>query len=146
MVILSLWCPPYVVSAPAEPITEYFYIETLKVPTTTVKVYASIVGAGKIVEKKDEPVEDIDIMLDRLAMCESSGNENAIVLDVNNLYSMGLYQYQMPTWIRYGMSPDDIYDGEKQRELTKKIIEQGGWENWYNCGIKIGLNNFSIKK
>ena len=161
---LSLWHTPYVVSAPAEP-TSYFQpilkavsspVDPEKVKKVSLRVSADIMKEEVSLESTTIPLispeigdkPGIDEMLDRLAMCESSGNEKVVVMDVNSRYSYSTFQYQKSTWLlytkKYGMEGADIMDGDAQRKLTKIILENepNSWRNWANCARKIGLDRF----
>ncbi len=96
----------------------------------------------------------LDYFVDRLAMCESENRENIKILDSNDKYSYGIVQFQEDTWKnalrKYGYFPEaedselinHIYDGELQKEVAKKMIQDGGWKHWKNCAIKIGIDKF----
>ena len=85
--------------------------------------------------------------LEKLAKCESSNNPLVVILDSNNRYSYGLFQYQWLTWKskmkEYQLAPyaDDadlmnlIFDRNTQIRLTLLILrnEVEGWQHWYNC-------------
>ena len=94
-----------------------------------------------------------------LIQCESGGNWNAKVLDVNNRYSYGGLQFQSKTaWIyneKYKVLPDlelnelpnVINDPYFQVELAKKILaENGGFKNWLVCAKMTGLNDLALKR
>lgn len=101
---------------------------------------------------KDEIV--LDYFLDKLEMCESSGDPTVIVLDTNGLNSRGAYQFQFRTAKHFmgkygmldGLEDEDIinliHNREFARGLAKKIIttEKEGWRHWFNCSRKIGLD------
>lgn len=96
----------------------------------------------------------LDYFVDRLAMCESENRENIKTLDSNNKYSYGIVQFQEDTWKnalrKYGYFPEaedselmnHIYDGKLQKEVAKKMIQDGGWRHWKNCATKIGIDKF----
>lgn len=104
----------------------------------------NILERNKILQKMED-----------LALCESSNNPLALNPDDKGTPSYGLFQYKETTWKRYikqyNLLPEAeeheymnfIYDEELQRKLTFLILknEKDGWRHWYNCGIKIGLNN-----
>ena len=94
-----------------------------------------------------------------LIQCESGGNWNAKVLDVNNRYSYGGLQFQSKTaWVyneKYKVLPDlelnelpnVINDPYFQVELAKKILaENGGFKNWLVCAKMTGLNDLALKR
>jgi hypothetical protein len=97
---------------------------------------------------------DYGEILEKLAFCESRGNENAINPDDNGSPSYGKYQYKKETWIsflrRYDFFPEAedeelmnfIFDGNIQDELTRTILmlENKGWKHWYNCSVKTGID------
>jgi hypothetical protein len=74
------------------------------------------------------------IWIDALAQCESMGSTTIKVLDTNGKYSYGLLQFQMGTWLKYGGTKQNIYDGVLQTKIARGILDDGGWGNWYNCG------------
>ncbi len=104
-----------------------------------------------------EPVETSKVdtlspLIDKLAMCESSGRTDIKILDSNNKYSYGLLQFQEDTFVRYtkkyNFLPEAeeseymnfIYDGEYQKRLANEILkEPKGIYNWYNCGVRFGV-------
>lgn len=73
-----------------------------------------------------------------LHLCENRGNTPRI-LDVNGKYSYGYVMYQMETWLtyskRFGTTPENIKDKDLQIEVTKYILDNGGWKNWWTCAI-----------
>jgi hypothetical protein len=97
----------------------------------------------KVGELKDELVNDI-------MLCESQGRDGIIVFDTNNEASIGSMQFQRKTVQYYtkkfgGGDIDQAsaiavaIDHEKAHDLAERIIftENGGWKNWYNCGVKV---------
>jgi len=104
--------------------------------------------------KVEAEVDELGMLIDQLAMCESSGRTDIKILDSNNLHSYGLLQFQEATFIgytkKYNLRPEmedqeimnEIYNGDYQKELARKILEEpSGWKNWFNCGRRIGLDN-----
>jgi hypothetical protein len=100
-----------------------------------------------IIANYSVPAEQLPInkLLDDLSFCESGHRANIIVWD-NGSYSYGEFMFKLPTIkmysIRYEMLPGDLedadyinwaLDGQYSRKLAKRIIEDGGWRNWYNC-------------
>lgn len=76
-----------------------------------------------------------------LAQCESGGDPTIKVLDTNNYYSYGKYQYQMKTWLKYknlGTSKENIYDEDLQDRVTAHILNTKGSSDWWNCTKAIG--------
>ena len=84
--------------------------------------------------------------LAHLGQCESSNRSDIKVLDINNYYSYGTYQFQLWTFYYYGQqygildkdlefleSENLIYDIDIQRSIATKMIEDGLWDSWYNC-------------
>lgn len=102
----------------------------------------TVVGISPLPDKQLK----IDKILDDLAMCESSNRNDVIILDSNNEYSYGRYQFQALTVkyyaTKYNLLPDDLelvdyanwaLDGDFSRLLARKVILDGGWRNWFNC-------------
>lgn len=129
-----------------------------KVPYTLILVVLTIligfflvvkIAVAPITVKADQEPEierdDLDRIIDQLAWCESRNNENAINPHDPDTASYGLLQFKVDTFYRYNeiyrILPDlersevlnVIFDGETQKKLSKNIIRDGGWKNWYNC-------------
>lgn len=85
-----------------------------------------------------------EIWMDALAQCESHGSTTVRVWDVNDRWSVGKYQYQYATWLTYskkfGTTKENITDGDLQDLVTRHILDNGGWKNWYNCGKKLNAS------
>jgi len=85
-----------------------------------------------------------DIYLARLMDCESSGSSTIKIVDSNNYYSYGAFQFQLGTWIgesekyNLGYSKKDIFDWQKQKFLAHLMLLDGGRKHWYNCTKKLG--------
>ena len=86
------------------------------------------------------PPPPVDQQLIALEQCESGGKDITI-LDTNNRYSHGWFQFQTATFNKYGelynLPHDNIHSRVEQYEIAKAIIFDGGWRNWYNCGKTI---------
>ncbi len=97
----------------------------------------------------------LDILLDDLAYCESTGRDNFRIVDSNGWYSYSTYQFQMPTWKAYAaevfLEADDadlenlIWGGEDQRKVAKYMLESNpeNWRHWRTCGKLVGLNTWA---
>lgn len=75
-----------------------------------------------------------------LAECESGGRTDIKVMDVNNKYSHGKYQYQMGTWLAYahkGATKENIFDEQAQDAITLHILRTKGDRDWINCSKKV---------
>ena len=93
--------------------------------------------------------ESLDHWVNRLAVCESNRNANAIVLDVNKKYSAGILQFQLNTIkvyaLRYGMrseiTREDWLNPDLQRRVAIAMLTESwsNWRHWRNCSIVIGL-------
>lgn len=88
-----------------------------------------------------------EVWMKALASCESNGNDKAKVLDTNNLYSRGRYQYQMHTWLKYqflGTTRQNIFDAALQDMVTKYILDTRGDADWYNCSktVRVSLGDY----
>jgi len=88
------------------------------------------------------PSIDQLLYMTRLSDCESSGSSTIKVLDSNNKYSYGAYQFQMQTWLaqseKYGLDykEKDIYYFTKQARLAYLMLSDDGEGQWYTCGLK----------
>lgn len=89
-------------------------------------------------------VSPVDIFLDKLAECESGGNPKALNPHDYGSRSVGLYQFKDGTFAAYSKAyklnnvPADIWNPEKQKELARLMLLDGGWKHWKNCSVKIG--------
>jgi hypothetical protein len=49
-------------------------------------------------------------------------------------------QFQMATWLTYGApfgaTPENIYEPELQEAVASRILDDGGWRNWYTCALR----------
>ena len=83
-----------------------------------------------------------EIWIDKLAMCESHGNDSAAIVDTNGYWSRGRFQFQLATWLHYGKAYGatraNIFDGELQEKVVREMLDAGGWRHWYNCGKRLG--------
>lgn len=83
-----------------------------------------------------------------LAKCESGGNDTIKVWDTNSKWSVGRYQYQYSTWLKYskrfGTTRENITNGELQDEVTRYVLDTTGSGDWYNCAkaIKKSLGEY----
>ena len=79
----------------------------------------------------------IDELLKDLAECESSNNEKAVNPNEPHGKSWGKYQYRIDTWNwaleRYGLGKLDILNGEHQDIVTRQMLSEKRWKNWFNC-------------
>lgn len=106
---------------------------------------------SQMVIPRDEPtiLQTQEIYLERLSMCESSGSTTIRIIDTNNQYSTGKLQFQNKTFLEqgklYNLIPREtlkaeplIYDGELQKKIARKMLENHGEGHWLNCTNKIG--------
>jgi hypothetical protein len=96
-----------------------------------------------------------DEVLATLAGCETGGvadQDGALIMDTNNEFSIGRYQWQRPSVKYYIEKLEDrkitnqeaimiAVDYDRATELTRKVLfqEPEGWRNWYNCSRKHNL-------
>ena len=85
----------------------------------------------------EQPIsQKIDEWLIKLEVCES-GQKDLTILDTNNKYSYGYFMFQRATFDKYGelynLPHDNIHSFDEQFSIAHKMIEDGGWSNWYNC-------------
>lgn len=116
-----------------------------------------------ILEEKPQETQNIaknealETFLDKLAECESQGNDYAKVLDTNSKYSYGRYQFQRQTWemalAKYNLAPQAepaeyinlIFDGELQRKAAELMLkEKDGWKHWTVCSKRIGVDKLAF--
>lgn len=94
--------------------------------------------------------------IEKLTMCESGGRWNIKVMDSNDKYSYSGLQFQKSTFLamveKYGLLREAearerenfLMDKDTQIELASRMLkEKDGWKNWYNCGLRIGLDKVS---
>jgi hypothetical protein len=100
---------------------------------------------------KDQSIVNI---IDKLVICESGGNVSAIG---DGGLANGILQFHEDTFVyfslKYNVYPysereeiKNFYlDNEEQKNLAYLILtkEKDGWRNWYNCGKKIGLDDYN---
>ena len=100
----------------------------------------------------DEKIEEI--ILDKLALCESGNRADIKVLDTNNKYSFGVFQFQLETFwgfgVQYGILSEGIelaeaenliYDPEIQRDLALEMVKRGLLEDhWKVCASRLLQN------
>ena len=91
-----------------------------------------------------------DYKLAKLAFCESSLKPNIKVLDTNNRFSYGLFQFQKTTFTAYGqkykvigtdVEPPEIdnliYDPELQLRIARYMMENKESYHWKICSAKL---------
>ncbi|HUX35618.1 MAG TPA: hypothetical protein VMV71_01135 [Candidatus Paceibacterota bacterium] len=122
---------------------------TPQIPNATVFPATTYQQNKTVVAFKDE--SPLNYWIDKLVYLESEGRNNLKVLDLNGLYSYGCLQFQMGTFVEYGMKygllskGDDfgklIYDCDLQKSIAKRIIleNSGNWRKWYTSVIVRGL-------
>lgn len=100
-----------------------------------------------LVEATSTPQE---IWIDKLAWCESRGDDNAAIIDTNGYWSRGRFQFQLATWLaygkKYGATRENIFDGELQEKVVREMLDNGGWRHWYNCGkaVRAEIGDYPI--
>lgn len=81
------------------------------------------------------------LWMDSLSSCESEGSTTIRILDTNDHYSYGKYQYQMSTWLDYsflGATSSDIYNGDLQDTITRYILDTNGYRGYWDiCGAVV---------
>lgn len=93
-------------------------------------------------------ITPLDLWIDGLIELESRGEEKIKILDVNGYYSYGCLQFQMATFIRFGvkyglLTQSDnprqlIYSCDFQKEIAKAMIRENrsNWRHWFTS-VKI---------
>lgn len=91
--------------------------------------------------------------------CESRGRAEITILDTNNEYSYGILQFQLPTFINYGIKygvlPATtteasalaiIHDPEIQERIGTRMLADGLKSNWYTCTLRMDEYPLSPQK
>jgi len=82
-------------------------------------------------------VDTKQVWMSALSDCESMGSTTIKVWDTNNQWSIGKYQYQYGTWLKYskkfGTTKANITDGALQDVVTHYVLDTYGSGDWYNC-------------
>lgn len=112
------------------------------------KVFAPENAQASTVPQQPEEVkpDGIDLLMQNvLRPCESGGNDRAINPHDPVTPSFGRYQWKLDSAYHYNqiyhVLPDVekaemanvIMDADFQDRLTKAVLKDGGWRNWYNC-------------
>lgn len=99
---------------------------------------------GHIVRIEPRP-DPLDSVIKHLSWCESRDNEYAVNWNDGGSPSYGRFQFKKATWhyyidrfdlfpeVEYQERMNLIYDGQAQEIVARRVLEEGGWENWYNC-------------
>jgi len=91
--------------------------------------------------------------IEQLAFCESSGQEDVVIVDTNGWHSYGCLQFQFPTFKqyckRYGIFPEAedaellnvIGDCAVQKDLAYRMIQESpaNFSNWAVCSKRLGF-------
>ena len=90
-------------------------------------------------------IDPIEIVLDKLRICESSGRAKAINIMDGDASSFGAFQFKIKTFVwagrRYGLEHSDIWSESQQRAIAKVLILDGrGEQHWKNCWEKMNLS------
>ena len=110
-------------------------------------------------EVKVEEQDELGMLVDKLAMCESGGLATAVNPFDGGSHSRGTLQFKDSTFIlyskRYNLLPeaeDDeilnfIFDADYQKQLARLMLDENinNWRHWVNCSKKIGLDKFALK-
>lgn len=121
---------------------------TTPLPTPIAQVVQEVIEQREA-EPKAETTSEQEAWLAKLETCESSGSTTIRVLDTNNRYSTGRYQFQDLTFLTYGKkygliasSTENaiplILDGELQKKIAHKMLVDGGEGHWFNCSRPLG--------
>lgn len=128
-------------------------LATAMATTTPIITPPATINLETVREVRVEPQAELTPLqeewLSKLEQCESSGSTTIKVLDVNNKYSYGRFQFQSQTFLGYGKeygliatsttkAEPLIYDGELQKQIAHRILLDGGEKHWFNCYNKIG--------
>lgn len=96
------------------------------------------------------PHSYLDETIEYLSWCESRHTPHVQIIDTNDRYSRGRFQYQSATlrqyMERYGYDTSDMelediinlsLDPVFTERITREVLHEGHWNNWYNCLKKI---------
>lgn len=96
------------------------------------------------------------MLLDKLAMCESSNKEGFRKVDSNGYYSYATFQFQKGTFEffakKFDLFDSDlnklIYTSDAQRKVARTMLQDNpkNWSHWYICGKLIGLDKWAVKQ
>jgi hypothetical protein len=94
---------------------------------------------------EEKLMQDREIWLEDLVMCESSGNPNAInPMDLNGKPSYGLLQFQLTTFEMYSKRykiPGELMDDQIQIQLVWQMMDDPKvrWQNEFpDCVKRLG--------
>lgn len=84
-----------------------------------------------------EPRDLIGQIIDKLIQCESGGRQFAVNNKESHGSSYGVLQYRISTLYhfadRYEIERKDIFDIEFQKDVARKMLEEGRISNWKIC-------------
>ena len=107
-------------------------------------ILTSVILAHLITPPPEVPRDPMPDILHKLAVCESSLQNNAINVMDGDASSFGRYQFKIKTFVwagrKYGLEHSDIWSVKQQEAITRALIQDGYWKYWYHCGKIIGLN------
>ena len=86
--------------------------------------------------------------MEKLAWCESRGNEKAINPNDVGSPSYGKYQFKLRTWLAYSPSQFPtksaleleglLLNGKAQDEVVYRMLKENLYSHWKNCSLKYG--------
>lgn len=122
-------------------------------PINLVSVLVSMVlGGTSLPISVVQPVDPLKTWLDKLEICESGGNHEAVG---DSGLAASVLQFHKPTFVRYAkiymdklfpeaedVELENFYkDADSQRKLAYLMVSENpqNWKHWTNCTKKIGL-------
>ena len=105
----------------------------------------SVISEKQITDEQQE-------LLNKLILCESNNREEAIgdsgkargILQFwFGTFKEGVRKYDLLPYTEEIELPNLWTDNYVQTELAKRMLLDGGWKHWLNCGKKIGLDKFN---
>ena len=98
-------------------------------------VLMSLVQKPAVIPPPDQKM----VWMTALHECENPHNIPKI-LDSNNRYSYGRYEWQMRSWLNYkaqGATKNNILNDAMQDKITRYVLDNGGERNWKICSKKV---------
>ena len=104
--------------------------------------------------KVEAKIDTLSPLIDKLAMCESGGDPEALNPEDGGSRSSGVLQFKDSTFLhyakRYEMFPyaedaeiiNFLTDPDQQKKMATLMLKENpeNWRHWVNCSLKTGLN------
>ena len=86
----------------------------------------------------------IDLLMEKLANCESGGDPTRINPNDNGSPSFGKYQFKKTTFLemgkKYNLPATDIMNEEQQEKIVFQMLLNKEGDHWRNCMKQINFN------